>query len=140
MSLFTLYLFFILIPSIHSFLLFSLVVSGLSGVSLVLTTIGKYTEPEHPEWGNLHKVCKSVFITSLLLTFITNATPNQKDMFLLTGGWVALNNEEVQKLPTNVLGALNSYLEEVKKDIANEEVTPRKAPTTSPNTNKVNQL
>ena len=43
------------------------------------------------------------------------ASPDRDEVMYLVGGYFVVNNEEVQKLPTNVLGAANAFLENYKE-------------------------
>jgi len=56
------------------------------------------------------------FITAfIVLTSLVVLIPDKKDFYFIIGGSVALSlsqNEEAQKLPNNVLKALNAFLEE----------------------------
>jgi hypothetical protein len=73
--------------------------------------------------GTIDKTYKRGFKIAVVLFVLSFLSPSQKEMLLLTGGWVAINNEEVQKLPENVLGAMNSYLETIQKEMKDVETS-----------------
>lgn len=58
---------------------------------------------------------KKFFTAFIVLTSLVVLIPDKKDFYFIIGGSVALSlsqNEEAQKLPNNVLKALNAFLEE----------------------------
>ncbi len=68
---------------------------------------------------------KRLFITFCITSSIFVLLPSTKEAFMIIGGYALVNNEEVQKLPANVLGAANGFLEEYIQDAKKEvqEVT-----------------
>lgn len=57
-------------------------------------------------------VSKKVVIIPAILLAISLPIPSNKQMIYLVGGYVATNVENVEKLPKNLVGAANKFLED----------------------------
>lgn len=58
------------------------------------------------------KKLKLVFTILVVLVVVKVLIPTQKEIALIIGGSYVLNNEEISKLPTNTVKAVNTFLEE----------------------------
>ena len=54
-----------------------------------------------------------IFVSILTVAVLTNiAVPSQRDAYVILGGYYATNNEEIKKLPENIVAASNAFLKE----------------------------
>lgn len=111
MSLTTLYILFVLFPGVLSLSLLVSIFSGISTGVLGMGTIASAADG-HEEVSTFFfkyfKMSIAIFIISSVLVAVI---PNKSQMLILIGGYAVTNNEQIQKLPDNVLKAANAYLE-----------------------------
>lgn len=64
--------------------------------------------------------------TAILLTIVSilaPLVPNNRDLYVMIGGYYVTNNDEIKKMPNNVLKAANNFLEEfAEKPVNAKEV------------------
>lgn len=121
MSIFELYLFIALLPGLDQAANFlaSACAAGFvvmaSGAFIFMTDeLGRATKEF------CLKSIKPLIIIMLVSGGVAVATPNERQLLLIVGGYAATNSKEMAKLPENILGAANAYLQEVKKSIVEE--------------------
>ena len=51
---------------------------------------------------------------AVVLSLTSYLLPNEKQTMLITGAYIVTNNQELAKLPGNLLGAANQFLEQIK--------------------------
>lgn len=122
MSLWLLYTILVLIPNLHAFsssiiwcpTIIVMFISGLAFIICVCT-------PNEPDTKNIIGPVRYVFKYTIRLTLMLSILgiilPNQKQMYMVAGGYVVTNNKEVQALPDNVMGAANAYLAKLKEEL-----------------------
>lgn len=111
MELFDLYLISIL-PSFREF--FSL----LAFLCLVCTVIGGIMCCMAVVDG--YRVKKCVLIVPLLGLFfgiLSALTPSEKQLYFIAGGYAATNVEGIEKLPSNLTKAANTWLERLAEEV-----------------------
>jgi len=86
------------------------------GFVYFMTSIDAYNQKEKDKLKPLIKASIIVIIFGVLLAIFA---PTKKDLAIMYGVSYATNNEQVQKLPNNVLEVVNVWLEEAKEDIKN---------------------
>lgn len=99
------------------FLLFMVVIS--SGIFLAViygqTDLFERTKEEQEKRSTLIKVFKRILITSsiawILLGLFCTFLPTPKTVVAMVTVPAIVNNEEVQKLPKNIISFVNEYLE-----------------------------
>lgn len=64
--------------------------------------------------GMVWEKIKASFWVAIIAGFLSTATPTNNDLYVMMGGYYATNNAEIKKLPDNIVGAVNKFLEEVK--------------------------
>lgn len=109
MTLTTLYLISIL-PNLGTFLLVLAVLSF-----ALFLWIGAALM-DHPKEKCLIKYTLITGSVSLFFFILGSLIPTTSQMYLLVGGYLTTHNEEMQKLPKNVLGAANAWLESIEKE------------------------
>lgn len=105
------------------------VASGVACAALMLASIGVYDSVMGASDGvkKLHKRLLKWSIVSVFVTgLIASAYPSPRDLQWIIGGAVTyhvIQNEEVQKLPENLLKATNTFLEGIHspEEILNEQ-------------------
>lgn len=65
--------------------------------------------------GKRFILAKKLFIVATISSIISCTIPSQKEMAFITVGPNIINNQEVQKLPENLVKYINNILEEKKK-------------------------
>jgi hypothetical protein len=129
MSLLELWFYFVGIPGIGStakflaFVFASLSVIGTIGWCVSLDCHDDETVALRPKILGFTKLMAVLFTVVVLLA---NMLPNEKQVLYLAGGYAATNSEEVRKLPNNILGAANTYLESLKQDLTKPEPESKK--------------
>lgn len=103
MSMFELWLFFVALPALSGVMT---VLTGLGGVATMIWTLFNAIAEERIA-PHLGKCVAAVLACGLL----AGAIPNAKQMAYLTGGYIATNTENVDKLPQNLVDAANKFLE-----------------------------
>lgn len=120
MSLLTLYLITIL-PNLHTAMMvgFFLPVIVVTFISLlVLMDSGGMESFDHKASIKWRNALIPVFIIfGLFATLI----PNEKQIYMIAGGYAVTNVEGINKLPANIVGAANAYLEKVNKELQPEK-------------------
>jgi len=127
----TLYTMFILLPHIHDLHVLFGVMAGIAGVvAIIPLCISRFPESCSEErevatffYGKLRRVFQ---VTSVLF-FISLFSPSKEDVYYLVGGYAITNSVEVAKLPENIVGAANDFLESYRSSI-----TPKPAQVTKP--------
>ena len=67
---------------------------------------------------------RKLVIGAILFCFLMSILiPNEKQLAYLIGGYVATNNEQLAKLPNNILNLANKYLDKYAKLLDDEEKT-----------------
>lgn len=77
-------------------------------------------DDESPVTKLCAKCMKGCLLVLPIATILHALTPTTKEAFMIIGGYALVNNEEVQKLPANVLGAANGFLEEYIQEAKKE--------------------
>lgn len=122
MSLFTLYIISVL-PSVSGLLvgMAAFACPVLVVVTIVLALIYSSSCSSDKEghkkrldkWvGSLKYSITGIILVSLLSCFI----PSEKQLYMIAGGYVATNTKDIDKLPVNIIGAVNAYLETAQKE------------------------
>lgn len=62
------------------------------------------------------KHCKWVLPLLLLISVLSIIIPTEKQMYTLAGGYYVANIEGIDKLPKNVVGAVNKFIETYTED------------------------
>ncbi len=111
MSLGLLYFIFVIVPGLSSFLtgIFFIGTLILIGSGVLCGVTAENRDEEACKVAG--KWFKNTFITLAFCMFISIFIPSEKQMLTLVGGYAVTNNEQIQKLPDNVLKAANAYLE-----------------------------
>lgn len=126
-SFFDLYLLFVLVPWVDAMAKLCFILSGIASMFLLpiyIITRDSNRESEVKAGDYCLKIFKRITAPVLILSLLFSAAPNREEIYFLVGGFVAVNianNEEVQKLPANILGAVNSYLESFPQNNENKE-------------------
>lgn len=60
---------------------------------------------------------KILIPAAILSMLIGAAIPNERQMYVIIGGYAATNIEGINKLPANLVGAANAYLERLNKEL-----------------------
>lgn len=105
MSLFTIYLFCIL-PSIGSYLTLVGTLTLILSV-LVLSFVSGCYDSLKP-LKHLYYIIPICLILNLIAILI----PNEKQLYTIAGGYYTSNIEGIDKLPKNVVGVINHFLEQ----------------------------
>ena len=120
MSIFTLWLLFVLLPNLSvvlSITLFVMVVASVgAGVAALFATFEKTSDAP-----KIRYTAKIVGGITLAIAIIGTAIPSKQDIMIITGGYIVTNTEGVEKLPANLVSAANKYLEEAQSTTTNEE-------------------
>lgn len=104
MSFFTLYLLTVL-PNLSCFFAMLTSITAIVPTVLIGIITGATEELKHLRWLGL-------FIPlSITLGLISNLIPNEKQMYTLVGGYYVTNIEGIDKLPKNIVGAANKFIE-----------------------------
>lgn len=111
MSLGLLYFIFVLVPGISSFMeaVFFLGAFILLGSGALCRAFAEDRNEE--AYATAFKWFKNTLKTIAFCMVISIFIPDNKQMLTLIGGYAVTNNEQIQKLPDNVLKAANAYLE-----------------------------
>lgn len=114
MGILELWALFVLLPGAKSFF------EGMGAVLLIVLLVALFLMPpllefDHEKIIKALKGNKKFLIVPALCLFMSAILPDEKQIAMIAGGYFATNNEEVKKLPDNVLGAVNSYLEKIQK-------------------------
>lgn len=90
-------------------------------IFLVITSINRCnvyswtTAEEKKEYVALFKCAvkttKFVLPISFLLLIVCNLIPNERQMYTIIGGYAVTNIEGIDKLPKNLIGAANKFIE-----------------------------
>lgn len=78
---------------------------------------------EHDGFGDKNPINKHLkfFRTCLIVSFVMIAlVPSRNNIYFIVGGglaWKALQNEEVQQLPENVIRGINGFFKELGEDV-----------------------
>ena len=109
MSLFSLYL-LTLIPSIGK----GLAIVGSSIFAIIGAGILADIKPRPLN-------TKGWVVMGIICLILSLFIPKDEHMHIIIGGYITTNTEGVEKLPTNLVNALNSFLETVVSDIKEVE-------------------
>jgi len=114
---FNLYLFLVLLPSLHNL---SGVLFSLALIPTVIALGLLFFDEDVAVDLKAQKECKSVakiggIIFAIFLT-ATTVLPTQSDVMKIYGGNLILNNHQVKKLSTNSLELLNKYVTDQLKE------------------------
>ena len=123
MSIISLYGLFVLLPNFNC--LVGFIIWGCVLLCLILgfCSIGNFIDKEKDLLNISLKYLKRSVITLLVSALIFTVIPTEKQIYMIAGGYVVTNNQELQKLPNNVLQAANKYLERLSK-YSDEKTTP----------------
>lgn len=117
MSLWTLYLITIL-PNVGGFFIkMPMIIMAIFSLGVVSCNINQEDEKARKWRSSLKKI--SFFAIPLI--FLGVLIPTQNQMYLIVGGYAATNVEGINKLPANLVGAANAYLEKIAKEVEPEK-------------------
>jgi hypothetical protein len=94
---------------IFDFGLFAIVVFGVCWAFNVL----EYDAEDKTKGAALLRNLRLATIIVVISGFINCFFPNQKAVYTIAGAYAVTNNEELAKLPNNVIKAANDYLEKL---------------------------
>lgn len=83
--------------------------------SLIMRATAKDYEPDIDAAEKLTSLTKPLFIFAVIFCLIGNVIPSKEDIKWIIGGYVVTNIEGVEKLPSNLVEAANTWLEEMNK-------------------------
>lgn len=128
MSMLSLYTLFILLPQLHSIAPLWCVLAIISGIAMAITlgiNQDSSCDSETRAVGLFfYTKLKRVFLVSSIMFFVSLFSPSREDVYYLVGGYAVTNSQEVVKLPENIVGAANAFLENYKNSIAPQPVKP----------------
>lgn len=116
MSMFDLYVLFVLLPAINGFVIpatICLISSILIGVIVWIIGVVE-NEPPAIAFGKL--LLKTVAVPALVIALLSSLAPTGKQVPVIVGGYVATNIEGVEKLPESMVKAVDSYLQQFNTD------------------------
>lgn len=127
MSMFSLYMLFIVLPNLHDTngLLFVLGMSGFGGgITYFISKIGVILSKEKSDEMEMSRAAlsigKPIMLTALSLFFffyiLGIVTPSENQVYKMAGGYVVMNDAELRKLPDNVAKAANAYLGKIAEE------------------------
>lgn len=113
---FTMYLLFILIPSLNSIAAAAVMCLVILGLAAIPAFSDMYSNARTKEdncdvTSKLRKYYTILVVLFFTLSVFAAVMPSKEDMFLLVGSSYALNVDGVEALPENVVKALNISLE-----------------------------
>ena len=125
MSVFTLYLLFSLLPSLDWAAGLVMAVSAVLFIAMciawVITHIECYDDEEKKQiLANTRKGMKISFIVLCSFLTVRVLVPNENAIYTIAGGYIATNTKGMAKLPENLVGAANDYLEKLRKQIVKD--------------------
>ena len=105
---------------------FLALIGPMAVLSVICMVIALVSSTESPNVSKTSKKYAKIFVSLLILSIVGNVmAPSQKDAYVILGGYYATNNEEIKKLPENVVAASNAFLKEytakATKEIEKEE-------------------
>lgn len=115
MTLFELWFYFVAIPSIKEWMVLFVVVGFIAGfVSFSLYLFKE--DCDIKQSGLSFKPFLWVSVMSMLIGLPLSLLPDEKQIMLLTGGYVVTNTEGVNELPDNIVNAANNFLKDYTKE------------------------
>lgn len=126
MSMFTLYLLFVIMPNLHDTVgmrSFLALIGTMALIVYIVSRIGVATSRKDSDDMALSisgiSVSKIIMTTCfslfLLFYFIGIVTPDEDQVYKIAGGYIVTNDAELKKLPDNVFKVANDYLEKIQK-------------------------
>lgn len=116
MSLWTLYWISVLPLIFEEFLAFIGITTGILGATALIAYSEDYDSKEV-----YVKHFKKAFIIFGIVILIQGFIPSERQMYIILGGYAATNVEGINKLPANLVGAANAYLEKMAKEVEPEK-------------------
>lgn len=117
MSIWLLYLLFVVIPNANVF------TKGMVIASVSAAFVAGFVIIMSLDFGPKETVKRGQFwfkagmASAVFFAFLSLFIPSDTQMWTVAGGYVAANNAELKKLPDNVLKTANSYLEKLQHSI-----------------------
>lgn len=113
MSLFTLYLVFVVLPSLACWISIAAVLSTIAA-GLIGSVCAVETEGEERKRGL--RIAKKFLIAAITTGMLSVFLPDKSQIYTVLGAYGATNSAEIMKLPDNIAKAANSYLEKLNED------------------------
>lgn len=113
MSLKLLYLIFVVCPAIageHVMVELTWVSSSIGWFVAWVVPLLPDTEGAVGTMSAVRSSCRKVSLICCAFLMLCSLVPNEKQIMFITGGYAVTNNAELQKMPENILKAVNSYL------------------------------
>lgn len=111
MSMFMLYVLFVLVPGIGSFCGGLAFILSIVGATTLMAACAAKSEDQDNLADTLFFISKVMAVALFISAILTNTLPTKNDMLLLVGASAATNIEGIEKLPPNIIKAMNNYLE-----------------------------
>lgn len=124
MSIWLLYLLFVIVPNLGDACAWLAVGSGIAaGISGFFFCIGSVFASMGDDDSKKFVPVLKPFFKNFMLAFLVCillgvVTPSEKQLWTVAGGYAATNNAELKKLPDNVLKTANDFLEKVQSKMA----------------------
>lgn len=124
MSVLELYLLFIFIPKIKVIMMNGVVLIIVLAIIATIVNLCYIVETGEMAFKGekLASYTKKLFIICCILTTLSIIIPTKEEMAILYVVPKISNNEEAQKLPSNVLKTINSYLDDLSRKVSSTTV------------------
>lgn len=117
MSIFILYLLFVLLPNLQETANVAAITSAMLAIAIcIIIRFGKIDNDMSDKTRAFlwHKARWSIGVF-FVFGIVSMLAPNQEQIYTIAGAYAVTNDKELQKLPDNLLGAANNYLETLNK-------------------------
>lgn len=113
MSLFTLYLVFVVLPSLACWISMAAFTFAMAAAVLGIASVG---ETYREEGKRAREAAKKSLIAAIITGILSIFLPSTSQIYTVIGAYGATNSAEIMKLPDNIAKAANSYLEKLNED------------------------
>ena len=110
MTVFQIYLFAVLLPSIATAATITFIITGIIAVSTFVACAADYFNNK-----SLKKAAVSLAVVSMVSMIIAIPLPSKQDSALMFAGAYASHIDGIEKLPPNAVKLLNQYMESAIK-------------------------
>lgn len=99
----------------------SVIITGLCLLALLILILSNFEEDFYEDTkSRVHSYVKRIFIIGCISLIMSIIIPSKKELYLIYGGSSVIeavqDNEDVKKIPSNVVKVLNSWLEKYIED------------------------
>ncbi len=122
MSFIELYLFFVILPNISTLIGITFICCTIGiGTSLFISAVSSADSSEFAM--KALGVAKKFGAAAIILGILSIPIPDETQIYKLAGVYIVANTKDIKKLPDNLVGAANAWLEKAAKAAADKPAT-----------------